>query len=338
MDLSTVESFLRPVYRSVLRLVERARAVSMRIRGLSEDPVVVVGSPRSGTTWVMRLIAKQSGYCAIFEPLHARWWPGARDAGFGNRPSTGDDRKRAYLRRIFKGEEARQSIRRPRWGQSVGANPGRLLWGTAKRLLAGRLVVKFVSACRLLPWMVEEFPECRYVYLVRNPYAVVSSQLSRGASSYLDDRARPFDYLNQAEQPASAKTELFDRIRSDAAEVLDEDTVRGIDSLEGCLTLSWYTDNLVAQRASNESEAVLTVHYEDLLTGTEEQLARIQAHLGSGPLASSEVEAKNPERQRTKWRERLSNRQVTSIRATLHQLEAVYGQLNFRGSWVPSTE
>lgn len=301
----------------------------MWVRGLSEDPVVVVGSPRSGTTWVMRLIAKQPGYCAIFEPLHPRWWPGARDAGFGNRPLTGDGQKRAFLRRIFKGWEARQSIRRPRWGQSVGGSPGRLLSGTAKRLLAVRLVVKFVRACRLLPWMVEEFPECRYVYLVRNPYAVVSSQLSRGASSYIDDRARPFDYLNAAEQPASATTELCDRIRSDAAEVLDEDTVRGSDSLEGCLTVSWYADNLVAQRAANERDAVLTVRYGDLLTDTEAQLSRIQTHVRSGPLASSEVEVKDPERQRNKWRERLSDQQVTAIRTTLQRLTDRYGSLGF---------
>jgi hypothetical protein len=300
----------------------------MRTRGLSQDPVVIVGSPRSGTSWLMRLIARQPGYCAIFEPLHARWWPKARDAGFGNRPTTGDDRKRAYLHRVFKGLEARQSMRRPRWSRSVGANPGRLLWGTVKRLLAVRLVVKFVSACRLLPWMVEEFPDCRYVYLVRNPCAVVSSQLSRGASSYLDNRARPFDYLNEAKQPGLATTELRERIRADAAEVLDEDTVREIHSLEGCLIMSWYADNLLAQHASAQSEAVITVRYEDLLTNTSAELDRIHAHIGVRTPSSITLESKDPDRQLHKWRGQLTDRQIESIRETLHTLETAHEHLD----------
>lgn len=298
----------------------------MRVRGLSQDPVVVVGSPRSGTSWLMRLLARQPGHCAIFEPLHARWWPKAREAGFGNRPTTGSDRKRAYLRRIFKGLEARQSIRRPRWSRSVGANPGRLFWGTARRLRAVRLVVKFVSACRLLPWMVEEFPGCRYVYLVRSPYAVVSSQLSRGASSYLDNRARPFDYLNEAKQPAPATTELCECIRADAEEVLDGDIVREIYSLEGCLTLSWYADNLVAQHAS-QSEAVITVRYEDLLVNTSAELDRVHAHVGGRSSSSVTSESKDPDRQLHKWREQLEDHQIESIRETLHSLETAHESL-----------
>lgn len=297
----------------------------MRTRGLSQAPVVVVGSPRSGTSWLMRLIAKQPGYCTIFEPLHARWWPGARDAGFGNRPWRGDDRKQFYLRRVFEGEVARQSIRRPRWSRAVGAHPGHLIRGAMKRLLAVRLVVKFVRACRLLPWMIEKFPDCRYVYVIRNPYAVVSSQLSRGASGYLDDRIRPFDYLNEAKQLASGVGSLCDCIRADASAVLDKDVVWEVTSLEGGLALSWYADNFVAQRASAQSDAILTVQYEDLLTDTEAQLARIQTHIESGTLSASERSSKNPDRQRNKWRDQLSDPQIASIREVLHRLEDTYG-------------
>lgn len=327
VNMSIVEVLLRPVYRVVLRVIEQMRVVSMRIRGLSQDPVVVLGSPRSGTSWVMRLIARHPGYCSIFEPLHARWWPKAREAGFGNRPSTGDDRKRAYLRRVFNGEEARQAIRRPRWSRSVGANPGLLLRGIVNRLFAVRLVVKFVSACRLLPWMVEEFPNCRYVYISRNPYAVVSSQLSRGASSYLDERACPFDYLNKAEQPRPTTKELCDRIRADAAEVLDDKIVHGIGSLEGCLALSWYTDNLVAQRVAAHSEAVLAVRYEDLLTDADPEVERIYAHIGAGCPLSTTVDVKNPDQQLHKWQEKLSDDQVEAIQETLHMLENAYGPI-----------
>ena len=202
-----------------------------------------------------------------------------------------------------------------------------LVGGTVKRLFAVRLVVKFVRACRLLPWLVEEFPGCRFVYLVRSPYAVVSSQLSRGASAYLDDRARPYDYLNEAKQPKPRTRELCDRIRADAGEVLDESTVREIDTLEGCLSLSWYADNFVAQRAAAGSEAVLTIKYEDLLTDTTAELERIYTHAGvEGPPITS-VHVKNPKRQLRKWKEHLSDRQVELIRTALQTMEGAHGSL-----------
>lgn len=301
----------------------------MRIRELPQDPVIVLGSPRSGTSWTMRLIAKQAGYCSIFEPLHARWWPGAREAGFGNRPTTGDAQKREYLQRVLSGQEARRSIRRPRWSLSVGTHPGRLLQGIVKRLRADRLVVKFVSACRLLPWMVEEFPDCRYIYIVRNPYAVINSQLSRGASSYLDDRARPYDYLNDARQPTSAKAELCNRIQSDAADVLGEASVRDINSLEECLALSWYTDNFVAQHVASNRDAVLTAKYEDLLLNTGAEVERIYAHIGACSSASTSVQVKNPDQQLNKWREQLTDSQITSIRAVLHTLKKTHRSLSW---------
>jgi len=301
----------------------------MRIRNPAQEPVIVLGSPRSGTSWTMRLIAKQAGYCSIFEPLHARWWPGAREAGFGNRPTTGDAQKREYLQRVFDGREARRSIRRPRWSLPIGSHPGRLLRGMVKRLRAERLVVKFVSACRLLPWLVEEFPKCRYVYIVRNPYAVINSQLSRGASSYLDDRARPYDYLNDARQPASAQTELCRRIQSDAADVLGEASVRDINSLEECLALSWYTDNWVAQRVASRTEAVILVKYEDLLVNTGAEVDRIYAHIGSGSPSSVSIEVKNRGQQLNKWREQLTDSQVRSIRAVLRALQNTHGSLSW---------
>jgi hypothetical protein len=178
--------------------------------------------------------------------------------------------------------------------------------------------------------MVAEFPDCRYVYVVRNPYAVVNSQLSEGVSSYVDDRATPFDFLNEAAQKGSGRERLCDRIRSDAAQVLDETAVREIDSLEGCLALSWYADNLVAQRVAACTETVFTVNYEDLLTDTDTEMERIYAHVGAGAPPSTTETVKNPERQLHKWKEQLSDRQVASIRETLRMLENRYEQVGSR--------
>jgi hypothetical protein len=203
----------------------------------------------------------------------------------------------------------------------------RLVRGAIKRIRADRLVVKFVRACRLLPWLIDAFPSCRYVYIVRNPYAVVSSQLSRGASSYLDDRPVPYDYLNADRHSGPVVEALCDRIRADAAQVLGKAVVQDIDSVEGALALAWYADNLIAQEAAARSEAVCTVRYEDLLTRTDSELRRIQKHVGVEVSLATGVDVKNPERQLQKWREHLSERQVETIRTVLDALQNEYGAL-----------
>jgi len=331
VDTSIVESLLRPMYRVVLRTVERARVATMRARGTSGEPVVVLGSPRSGTSWLMRLIARPPGYCTIFEPLHHRWWPEARAVGFGGRPWEADERQRVYLEQVFRGEKGRRSIRKPRWSEEVGGNPVRLVRGAIKRIRADRLVVKFVRACRLLPWLIDAFPNCRYVYIVRNPYAVVSSQLSRGASSYLDDRPVPYDYLNADRQSGAVVEALCDRIRADAAQVLGKAVVQDIDSLEAGLALAWYADNLIAQEAAAGSEAVCTVRYENLLTHTDSELRGIQEHVGAETSLATGVDVKNPQRQLQKWRRHLSERQVETIQTVLDALQDEYGALQWVG-------
>lgn len=313
------------LYLRTLHAADIVRAVVMRVRGIAQQHVIVVGSPRSGTSWVMRLIAHRPEYCTMFEPLHPRWWSGVREAGFDDRPMDGDEKKRDYIRQLLRGTKA---CREPRWSPSIERNPIRLIRGTVHRLSANRLVIKFVRACRLLPWLVREFPDQRYVYVRRDPYAVVNSQLRRGVSAYVDDRGMPYDLLNADEQPQSSVDLLCQRIRADAEKILDPKTVQGIDSLEGCLALSWYADNLIAKRAADTHDSILIVHYEKLLTNTEEELERIRDHAGAtGPLAGH-VHVKNPHSQINKWQSQLSADQVERIRRVLGVLTREYGDLD----------
>lgn len=315
--------FLLSLYWKARYAADRVRAAAMRVRGLSGPHVVIVGSPRSGTSWLMHLIAQRPQYCALFEPLHPRWWPDAREAGFGDRTWEGDERKRGFLRQVLSGTKA---SRRPRFSPRVDGDPKRLVRGGLQRLQAERLVLKFVRATRLLPWMVEQFPDQRYLHVVRDPYAVVSSQLRTGITAYVDDGPWPYDLLNEERQPESRVDLLCERIRKDAAQVLAESVVRRIDSLEGCLALSWYADNRVAQRVVNR-EAVLAVCYEALLTNTEAELDRIQKHIGATFLRPAEGGVKDPHRQLHKWQEQLTDAQVDRIQETIRVLEKAHGPI-----------
>ena len=304
------------LYWRILYGADIARAALMRVRGLSEEAVVVIGSPRSGTTWLMRLIAERPDYCALFEPLHTRWWPAARGSGFGDRPSEGDDRTRQYMRRILNGTVA---SRRPRWSPRIEGDVKRLIPGMVQRMWADCLVIKFVRAVRLLPWMVEHFPQQRYIYVARNPYAVVSSQLRTGITGYGDS-----DLLDKVRQSDRMLTRFYDRIRTDAEQVLDGTVEDRFESVEECLALSWYADNIVAQQIADH-EAVLAVKYEDLLQTRDAERRRIQNHIGAAVRPREEGNVRKPQSQLTKWSRHLSGAQVERIRNALRILERAHG-------------
>ena len=51
-----------------------------------EDTIIVAGTPRSGSTWIMGLLGWLPGYTTLFEPLHPNWFRGSYNSGF--RPRT----------------------------------------------------------------------------------------------------------------------------------------------------------------------------------------------------------------------------------------------------------
>jgi len=311
----------RFIYHRTLYAADLVRAGIMEFRDMDRSCVVILGSPRSGTSWLMRLIGAAPGYCTMFEPLHPRWWPGVREAEFGDRPSDGDKRKRQFIQEIFDGVKA---SRHPRWSYLVNGNPVLFVRGVVQRAFADRLVVKFVRALRLFPWLLKHFPDQQYIYIVRDPRAVVSSQLQTGISAYMEnDNNWPTDLLDHSEYSPSLLSELCSRIRSDAAAVIDSDAIHEIKSLEGCLTLSWYSDNLVARRAAEHKEVAM-LSYEDLLTDTQNELERLKRHIKSESCLTSNVNVKDTNHQISKWRKKLSDVQTGRIERALNILEETH--------------
>lgn len=304
-------------YEKLLYAADVARASIGQLTRSSKRCVVIAGSPRSGTSWVMRIIGQLENYCTIFEPLHPRWWEGVRQAGFGNRPCQGDERKHRYILSILNGTKP---SRHPRWSTPVNGSAVQFIRGATKQVWADRHVIKFVRALRLLPWMVEQFPNQRYVYVVRDPYAVVSSQLRNGISSYVDDGTRPVDLLDDSRRSPSSVRRLCEAIRADASQVIDKEIALEIESLVGCLTLSWYADNLVAQRVA-ERDKVLTLSYEDLVTDTRNELERLNHHIREDIPLTMNIGVKDPCRQINKWKGHLSDLQAARVSRVLHVLE-----------------
>lgn len=193
-----------------------------------EKVYVVAGQGRSGTTWITEVLNKDNSFRYLFEPLNERKIKGIP---FTPRLYLRESDQRAdlkdYLERVLNGDI------RNRWIDQFNRNRR-----PQKRL------VKFIRVSMILPWMLKEFPTLKVVYIVRNPYQVALSRVSKGWPPNLDlltsqpelveDYLKP--HLSLIESASSPFEKHF---------------------------ISWAVESLVVQE-SLASQSVHLVFYEDL--------------------------------------------------------------------------
>lgn len=186
--------------------------------------------------------------CTLFEPLHLTQVPEAKDAGFSWRTFASRDQEwtegESYLRRVFEGRvinswTAREISLRQAW-------------------CAKTLIVKFVRATRLLPWICHKFDIRPPILLIRHPCAVVASQLNYGWKEF-------------AKRPESTPyLQAYPRYKI------------SLDKTEECeehLAASWALDYLPALMEQPPHPWIL-ITYEELLLYPEKTLATIQDRWG----------------------------------------------------------
>lgn len=171
---------------------------------------LIAGSGRSGTTWVLDAIASANGLRPVFEPLN----PYASDMGrrYAHRAlgceDTHDD-LRVFLESVMAGRQVRlwtqyrrqkkllfpgslrhrDAVGIPRilraWVRFLKEAPG--LARMASRCVP---IVKCIWSNLMLGWMTRQF-DCRVVFLIRHPGAVIESELrNHWDASFVLDRFR----------------------------------------------------------------------------------------------------------------------------------------------------
>ena len=148
----------------------RARWVRHMLTRRDLDPaasVVICSEPRSGSTWLMELIGQLPGAVCNWEPFHPTRGVLPRERDMGWRPFVPAEEPDPLLEAWF------DDLLRFRIGNSWTLS--RVDRHAAASAEIG--VHKFVRASLLLPWMVTHLPlERRPVFLVRHPFATISSQ------------------------------------------------------------------------------------------------------------------------------------------------------------------
>lgn len=273
------------------------------------DTIVVVGSPRSGTTWLLEILRLLPKYKAINEPLNRK--KVRQNHGFYERtyihPDQSAPKQRECLLKVLTGQV--EPFPLYRWSFREKTDMRQII----EHATHNKLVVKFCRINRMIHWFDATFDVRGIVFIVRHPCAVVNSMLRYGQweqasvqQRHEEDSALYINHLPESVQKVFHP--ILDRI-STHAEVL--------------ATL-WCLDQHLSLVHHNSYPWIL-VPYERLLLHGREELKRIATALGVelnpdmiGKLhePSSSVKGQldqKAKRQLSKWKRRLSTCQINDI-------------------------
>lgn len=280
------------------------------------DTIVLAGSPRSGTTWLMEIFETISWYTHLFEPLNHEWFPELLELGF---------KSRTYLTSNANWLEGEHHMRKILTGQvfsSIMPQYRLEIDPFMHRLLGKKLIVKLVRGNRLLPWVAEKFQLRGIVLIIRHPCAVIASQLKTGMCGY-NSYSPPYpdifpnleDILKESSEIKGLDQGLLDRLK-------------GIKTLEEILAAVWCLDCYVPLSFPKPYPWIV-VTYEKLAKEGEKEIVRIFNEIGEknipkaafkrlkipsteAPKREHKIVVKSDE-QLSKWKKSLSEQQIENI-------------------------
>lgn len=280
------------------------------------DTIVISGTPRGGTTWFMELLETLPDYKSIFEPFHKEWFLQVKELNLPPRPyldPNAENRSlKEYLNAVFTGQII---SRAPRFSLTPAT--------IYKRLSATKILVKFVRANRLLPWIVTNFQVRGIYFMIRHPCATIASQLETGIRGYFTPKDIPLPkeiVLREASQIPQIKENewLMKKLYT-------------IKTQEEILAAIWSLDNYVPlSYLSEHPNAWYTVVYEKLITDFDEEIKRIFDYINEEVPEKAHETFKRPSKtthdksylgtpkQLLKWKKKLSERQIKNILKVVH--------------------
>lgn len=214
----------------------------------NHDPsraVLVLGSGRSGTTWLAEALARQHRSRLVFEPFHPRLGAMGEGARLFLDPAEGPPAFEQAARRVLSGRARGPYIDHLR----------------IARLPRGR-VVKDVHASNLLAWFRAHYPAVPVAYVVRHPIAASLSRLRSdvfyGLGDYLETRAGRED---AERSPVAGWLPRYDACRAHS-----EPLVR--------LVAEWCIENVYALE-QREDRGVALTFYEHAVQDPASELTRL---------------------------------------------------------------
>ncbi|MEM6630814.1 MAG: sulfotransferase domain-containing protein [Bacteroidota bacterium] len=279
-----------------------------------KNNILVFGSGRSGTTWLSEILVKSVDHSVLInEPLKNAKSKEIDRLGFTGWgqyiPENDQEWKEAHylFQKLFSG----------RWFNPNHLHPINSLQEIP---LAKWWVHKFIRGNLLMPWIINNFSVVKPIYIIRNPFAVVNSQLQHAGWGLAKNpdfpngvQIPPFKYFNQFYQKYEEK---FLKIRR----------------IEELLALRWCMENEYILSHPYHNQKWITIMYESLLRDPKAEITRISQALAI-PFRQNEMkELRRPSKsafdkdipsdqslQSSKWKQQLSPIQKEYIEKILDE-------------------
>jgi len=203
-----------------------------------EDHIIISSYPRSGSTWIAELISQIPGSALLWEPLHLRKSSVFADMGFG---------WRQHIPESEEWMEAQQAFEALFTGELLNH------WMSSRTFplkfcRADRMVIKFVRANGLLPWLTRQFDfSNKPIYLIRHPFAVVASQMKEGSWD---------EAFKQYSIPSMPHNEIYRKHAS---------YLSSLNTQQEILVADWCINNKVVLDNDRHGRDWIAIHYEQLL-------------------------------------------------------------------------
>ncbi len=256
----------------------------MKDLGARDAPMVIAGSGRSGTTWVLDVLATSFNLRPIFEPLNPYAVKEA-EAYAGRYVPRGADipGMDAFFEKIFAGDlytswtdlRFHPSSLLPERGNLADMDTYKLMlhrWAHALKQYRTygpcrareQIIVKFIRANLLLGWLSARF-DAKILFLCRHPGAVAESKLRLGGDSW-DPETMLGTYRRD--------NRIGDLRGGRYRDLLE----RNLTPTQA-LTLHWCIENQTPLEEATEN-GYLVVHYEDLVDNGDPIWDRIASYFG----------------------------------------------------------
>lgn len=266
--------------------------------------IVIVGSARSGTSWLSEVIARQFRYRMLFEPEHEFNTEKGKiicDQWLNNQNDSLEAHK--YLIKVFQNRVDSDWI-----GQISNRKYKMHLWP----FIPEKYIIKFVRA-NLSAKYINEIFKVPVIHIIRNPYDVLTSQ----------QRAK-FPWLYNLDHFKNQK-ELVELVKKHFDFDLLVDTI-GITPLE-TLTVRWCLENILPLKIWEPYQYKHRIlKYEDLRNDIQVFLDLCK-DFDIKPLTNIEMEYQRPS-SKTHPKSTIINKDAKSLKLTSEELQNVNKLLN----------
>ena len=298
--------------RRVQKKIER-QFFNWKIELIPEQNILFFGDPRGGTTWMGETLSNLFQLPILWEPMLPRKDSRFVKHQFAPRQFLPDDLQDASIKSSFEDLFSGKHI--DHW---------EIQHTTASDLAKAKAaIIKFTRGNMLLPYLTANFHfEKKPIYMLRNPFAVVASQLKH--AGWKD--AKPF-----FEIPKSPHNQVY---------LAHEDFLKKLNTLEEVQMAKWALTNQQVVSHPRHDKDWVYITYEETLLQPEKTLTKILNRWGSKDVQLSTIDfdkksrtsadniIKTKEEQLNHWQKSFSSQQMNKMKNVLDYFEMSYENIN----------